>query len=414
MPAEDGLTATVTATERFQLVLQLRRRKRFAAALREIDGLVRTDPHNLSYLSVQAGLLALLGRYEPAIDIYEAVLARAAANARLWIGYGNALRTVARTADAIAAYRRALQLKPALGEAWWSLANLKTYRFQPAEVDAMTVALGRSDLSAEDRVHLHMALGKAQEDGHRYKVAFDHYAAGNAERWARVRWDGEANHRHVVACERLFTPDFFAAREGGGCKAPDPIFIVGLPRAGSTLIEQILASHSEVEGTMELPEITDMARQLGAGLPGDKPERYLEALSVLPPRELESLGQSYVDRTRVYRQSGRPRFIDKMPNNFNFIALIRLMLPHATIIDARRHPMATCFSAWKQSFLEGQNYSYNLTELGRYYCDYPRFMALFDRVLPGRVLTHRSLPRSVGASTQWHKQYMPLGFTAAR
>jgi hypothetical protein len=198
-----------------------------------------------------------------------------------------------------------------------------------------------------------------------------------------LRWDGAANRAHVVANERLFSADFFAARTGQGCPARDPIFVVGLPRSGSTLIEQILASHSQVEGTMELPDVAAIARGLSDTVPGQSPLVYLDALAAAGPEELAALGQDYLDRTRIQRKTDRPFFIDKMPNNFAYAGLIHLMLPRAIIIDARRHPLATCFSAWKQHFARGQSFTYDLVELGEYYADYVRLMAHFDSVLPG-------------------------------
>jgi tetratricopeptide (TPR) repeat protein len=374
------------AEARFNLALVLHRQDRFEAALIEVERLLADEPTKLAYLSLKAAVLVRLARYEAAIDIYGAMLARAPVNARGWMRYGHVLRTVGRSADCIAAYRQAINHEPSLAEAWWSLANLKTYRFRPGDVPAMRAALNRADLRSEDRFYFHIALGKALEDDQQYRSAFDHYASGNALRRAQVRWDADGNRAHVAACERVLTEGFFAERQGVGWKAVDPIFIVGLPRSGSTLIEQILASHSQVEGTRELPDVTTMARELGESLPGTKAARYLDALTALSAGQVEALGRTYLDRTRIHRKTDKPRFIDKMPNNFNFTGLIHLMLPNATIIDARRHPMATCFSAWKQAFASGQTFTYDLEELGRYYRDYVDLMAHFDRVLPGRVL----------------------------
>jgi hypothetical protein len=250
----------------------------------------------------------------------------------------------------------------------------------------MRAALAMPDISDDDRLHLDFALGKALEDAREYEASFRHYAAGNQRRRSQLRWDGAANRAHVEANERLFTADFFAARHGQGCPAADPIFVVGLPRSGSTLIEQILASHSQIEGTMELPDVAAIARGLSDKIAGDSPLLYLEALAAAAPAELAALGQDYLDRTRIQRKTGRPHFIDKMPNNFAYTGLIHLMLPGAIIIDARRHPLATCFSAWKQHFARGQSFTYDLAELGEYYADYVRLMAHFDAVLPGRVL----------------------------
>ena len=371
---------------RFNLALVLHRQSKSEVAQAEIGALLERQPDNPAFHTLHAAILARLGEHEAAIAVYDALMAKHPDNARAWMSYGHALKTVGRSADAIAAYRRAVARQPTLGEAWWSLANLKTFRFAAVDVTAMQGGLAQAKLGDDDRFHLHFALGKALEDAGGYAASFDHYASGNAGRRRQVTWNADGNHAHVLACERLLTADFFAARAGQGCAAADPIFIVGLPRSGSTLIEQILASHSQVEGTAELPDLPALARQLAESRPGDKDARYLDALAALPADRLRALGEAYLERTRVQRKTGRPRFVDKLPNNFAFTGLIALILPNAVIIDARRHPLATCFSAWKQHFARGQTFTYDLGELGRYYADYVRLMAHFDRVLPGRVL----------------------------
>ena len=371
---------------RFNHALVLHRLSQSAAALAEITLLLARAPDNPSYLNLKAAVLARLGDYDATIAIYAGLLERLPANPRAWMSYGHALKTVGRTADCIAAYRTAVHQAPTLGEAWWSLANLKTLRFDAGDVAAMAAALGTPGLGDDDRLHLDFALGKAREDDGDYAAAFAHYRAANRLRRRQLRWDADDNHQHVLACEALFTPDFLAARAGQGCAAHDPIFITGLPRSGSTLIEQILSSHSAIEGTMELPDLGAMARQLGDGADGPGASRYLKGLAAASPQRLAGLGAEFLERTRIQRKSGRRLFIDKMPNNFAYAGLIHLILPNATIIDARRHPMATCFSAWKQHFARGQAFTYDLGELGRYYADYVRLMAHFDRVLPGRVL----------------------------
>jgi hypothetical protein len=240
-------------------------------------------------------------------------------------------------------------------------------------------------LGAEDRLHFHYALGKALEDRGDYADSFRQYAEGARLRRAERPYDAAESHDQMLRSKALFTERFFAEREGGGSPAPDPIFIVGLPRAGSTLIEQILASHSAVEGTMELPDIAALARRLGR--PGSRVEgpRYPEALADLNGAARTALGEEYIERTRIHRKKGRPLFIDKMPNNLHHIGLIQLILPNAKIIDARRAPMASCFSAFKQLFARGHAFSYDLTDLGLYYRDYVALMDHFDTVLPGRV-----------------------------
>ena len=371
---------------RFNYALILHRQSKSEAALTEIERLLAATPGHPGYRNLKAAMLARLGDYAGAIALYERLLAEFPHNPRGHMSHGHALKTMGRAADCITAYRAAVAQAPTLGEAWWSLANLKTYRFAPADLAAMRAALATPGISDDDRLHLDFALGKALEDARDYAASFGHYAAGNRRRRSQLRWDGAANRAHVVANEALFSRDFLAARHGQGCAATDPIFVVGLPRAGSTLIEQILASHSQVEGTMELPDVAAIARGLSDRLPGQDPLLYLEALAAAGPAELAALGQDYLDRTRIQRKTGRPHFIDKMPNNFAYAGLIHLMLPNAIIIDARRHPLATCFSAWKQHFARGQSFTYDLAELGEYYADYVRLMGHFDAVLPGRVL----------------------------
>ncbi len=375
---------------RFNYALILHRQSKSEAALAEIERLLANAPGHPGYRNLKAAMLARLGDYAGAIAIYDRLLAEFPQNPRGHMSHGHALKTMGRSSDCIVAYRTAVAQAPTLGEAWWSLANLKTYRFDAADLAAMRAALATPDISDDDRLHLDFALGKALEDARAYEASFAHYAAGNRLRRRQLKWDGAANRAHVEANERLFTPKFFAARQDDngpwGCPAPDPIFVVGLPRSGSTLIEQILASHSQVEGTMELPDVAAIARGLSDLAAGDSPLVYLEALAAAGPEALAALGQDYLARTRIQRKTGRPRFIDKMPNNFAYTGLIHLMLPNAIIIDARRHPLATCFSAWKQHFARGQSFTYDLVELGDYYADYVRLMAHFDAALPGRVL----------------------------
>lgn len=300
------------------------------------------------------------------------------------MSYGHALASAGRQTDSIAAYRRCIALSPELGEAYYSLANLKTFRFDDAELRAMRERLQDPGLTDEDRVHFHFALGKALEDSKSFPESFAQYAKGNELRCARVGWDPAQNTALVQRSKALFTKDFFATRQDFGAPAPDPIFIVGLPRAGSTLLEQILASHSCVEGTMELPDIMAMATKLGDKRT-DQDAIYPGVLAQMGASECLALGEQYLAQTRIQRKTGKPFFIDKMPNNYLHIGLIRLILPRAKIIDARRHPMACCFSAFKQNFAQGQRYSYSFESLAQYYRDYVDLMAHFDRVAPGAV-----------------------------
>jgi tetratricopeptide (TPR) repeat protein len=371
---------------RFNRALVLHRLDRSAEAHAEIVQLLARAPDNQGYRKLEAAILVRQGAYDAAIAAYQAMIAHEPRNADAAMSLGHVLKTVGRTAEAITAYRHAVTIAPAMGAAWWSLANLKTLRFDDADIAAMAAALADPQLPAAARLHIDFAMGKALEDRADYAASFRHYAAGNALRRAQVDWNAAAYHAHMRANEAMFTPDFFAARHGQGCLAPDPIFIVGLPRSGSTLIEQILGSHSRIEGTMELPYIGALARELAEQARGRTPNGYLGALMAAPAPVLTAMGERYLAQAAAHRSAGKPYFIDKLPNNFAYLGLIHLILPNAIIIDARRDAMATCFSAWKQHFANGQAYTYELGELGRFYREYERLMAHFDRVLPGRVL----------------------------
>ena len=373
------------AAARHNYAQVLYRQNRSADAVAQTDLLLAADPRHPAYRNLKAAALSRIGEYAEAIACYETVLKDHPAQPKAWMSYGHVLKTVGRQDDSIAAYRRAVELLPNLGEAWWSLANLKTFRFSDADVAAMRGQIERPDISEEDRFHLHFALGKALEDAADYEVSFEHYRQGNALRRADIDYDPEETTSHLNRSKALFTHAFFAARAGMGSEAPDPIFIVGLPRSGSTLIEQILSSHSMVEGTMELPDIAAIARRLGEKRKKSDASAYPEMLEGLDVAELKALGEEYLERTRVQRKLGRPLFIDKMPNNFAHAGLIHLILPNARIVDARRHPLGCCFSGFKQHFARGQGFTYDLAELGRYYADYVHLMAHFDAVLPGRV-----------------------------
>ncbi len=306
-------------------------------------------------------------------------------HAKIWLSYGHALATAGREHESSAAYRKCIELAPHFGEAYWSLANLKTFRFSLEEKQAMRLQLARGDLTEEDRLHFDFAMGKALEDDGNYPDSFAHYAKGNELRRSRLNYEAGEMSAFVRQSIDLFATEFFATRAGFGSPDPDPIFIVGLPRAGSTLIEQILASHSCVEGTMELPDILTMAGALaGTRKPTEEP-RYPNVLATLSADTCRNLGAQYIRDTRIQRKTAKPLFIDKMPNTFLHIGLIRLILPNAKIIDARRHPMACCFSAYKQQFAEGHRYAYSLEDIGRYYREYVELMDHFDRVMPGAV-----------------------------
>lgn len=351
----------------------------------QIDTLLRHDPRNAAYRILQASILARLGEHEQAIAAYRAVLADHPRQPKAWMSLGHTLKAAGHSEDSIAAYRRSIAEQPSLGEAYWSLANLKTFRFDAAEISAMQTQLQRHDISAEDRLHLHFALGKALEDEQHFEASFRHYQSGNDLRRKDLEYRAEDTEAFCDRLKTVFTPEFFAARAGWGCQAADPIFIVGLPRSGSTLVEQILASHSAVEGTSELPDIMAIARRLGGKDKRIELSDYPNCLNALTAADCTALGEEYLSRTRIQRKTARPMFIDKMPNNFLHSGLIHLILPRAKIIDVRRGAMGCCFSCFKQHFARGQGFTYSLDDIGRYYAAYVGLMAHYHRVLPGRI-----------------------------
>ena len=371
------------ARQNYALVLH--RGNKPVQALAQIDALLQDEPANPGHRNLKAVVLCRTGDYATAIELYDGILAEYPQQPKIWLSYGHALKTAGLQERAIDAYHRAIVLDPAFGEAWWSLANLKTFRFDADDVAAMRAQLQREALAPEHRHHLEFALGKALEDEGDYAQSFRHYRQGNALRREQVPYDADDTSTRMRRSRETYTREFFEQRRGHGSDAPDPIFIVGLPRAGSTLVEQILSSHSLVEGTMELPEVISIARALRKQGDSDHATPYHSALETLDADAVRLLGERYLDNTRIHRRSGAPFFIDKMPNNFAHIGLIHLALPNAKIIDARRHPMACCFSGFKQYFARGQNFSYDLDDIGHYYHDYVRLMAHFDEVLPGRI-----------------------------
>ena len=371
------------ARQNYALILH--RANKPGQALSQLEQLLAVEPANTGYLNLKAVVLCRIGDYEPAIELYQDILVQYPRHSKIWMSYGHALKTAGHVERAIEAYRNSLRLQPDFGEVWWSLANLKTFRFTDDDVATMRTALDTHGLGSEDRQHLEFAIGKALEDAGEYETSFGHYRRGNDLRRASLHYDADDTSARVARIKRSYTRDFFAQRQGGGASAPDPIFIVGLPRAGSTLLEQILSSHSAVEGTMELPEITSITRALRQQGDAEQAMPYHDVVEAMQPDELRALGERYLEHTRIQRKTDAPFFIDKMPNNFLHIGLIQLMLPQAKIIDARRHPLACCFSGYKQHFARGQSFTYSLDDIGRYYRDYVELMAHFDEVLPGRI-----------------------------
>ena len=370
---------------RFQRAVLLHRRNEPAEALADIEQLLAADPRNPAYRNLAAVILSRVGEYERSSRLYADLVAEHPSNAKVWLSYGHVLKTEGRTDESVEAYRKAIAHDPAFGEAYWSLANLKTFRFGEADLAAMRAGVANPAVIEENRVHMHFALGKALEDAGEYEASFGHYEKANALHRARHPYDADKQAARVTHLLSVFNREFFDARSGAGSPDGSPIFIVGMPRAGSTLLEQILSSHSAVEGTTELPELITMARELRALADSDDIGSYADVLAAMPAADLRALGERYLERTRVHRKTNRPHFIDKMPNNFLHVAMIQLALPDAKIIDARRHPMACCFSNFKQHYARGQRFSYDLADLGRYYRDYVELMAHFDAVLPGRV-----------------------------
>ena len=373
------------APARHNYAVVLHRQNKCVEALRETEALLALEPHNPGYKNLKAAILARIGDFEQSIDLYATVLAAHPLQPKIWMSYGHALKTHGREADSIAAYEKSIALLPGLGEAYWSLANLKTVRFTAAQIESMRTQLARAELADEDRFHLHFAMGKALEDAGACAESFEHYARGNSIRRAGIRYSADDVTAQTQRSKSLLTADFFAHRAGYGDPSSAPIFIVGLPRAGSTLIEQILSSHSLVEGTMELPDIPALARTITQDAKQAGMTRYPEPLASLEAAQCRALGERYLASTRIQRRSAAPFFIDKLPNNFSHIGLIQLILPNAKIIDARRHPLGCCFSGFKQHFARGQNFTYSLEDLGRYYHDYVELMSHFDKALPGRV-----------------------------
>ncbi|NCP24341.1 MAG: tetratricopeptide repeat protein [Erythrobacter sp.] len=364
----------------------LRKRQKFERSREEAEALYDRDPASPLFQSHLAIESMQTGDYERAFALFDAVLEKLPNDPATLTTRGHALKTTGRQDDAVASYRTAIAAKPDHGDAFYALANLKTYRFTEAEIAAMQEQLERPEIAFMDRVHLSFALGKAHEDREEYEASFGFYEAGNALKRRQTRYDADRMSEELAAQKEACTRDLFESRQGAGDPARDPIFILGLPRAGSTLLEQILASHSQIDGTLELPNVLALAHRLRGRKAGQS--RYPQVLHDLTDEQLTEFGSDFIANTRIHRQ-GAPFFIDKMPNNFRHIGLIQLMLPNATIIDARRDPMDCCFSGFKQLFAEGQDFTYGLTEIGRYYRDYVDLMAHWDEVLPGKVLRVR-------------------------
>ena len=395
---------------RYDYAQVLSRRYKHAAALVEARELLGVDPANRAFRTLYATVCVGLGQHEEALRTYRELL-QEAPEPELHLSIAHALKTLGRQSKAIEAYRDAALARPGFGDAYWSLANLKTYRFTEAEIERMQAQEGAGSAPLVDRYHLCFALGKALEDRGDFAASFRYYERGNALKKSDSHHDSDVLEGALARQRALCTPEFFAARRGYGSARADPIFIVGLPRAGSTLIEHILASHSQVEGTMELADIPRMVHQLQGREHSERAPRYPAVLAELSAGEALRLGEKYLADTQVYR-SGKPFFIDKMPNNFRHLGLIHLILPNARVIDARREPMACCFSNFKQLFASGQEFTYSLEDIGRYYRAYLELMAHWEQVLPGNILRvqHETVVDDLESSVRRILEFLGLPF----
>ena len=370
---------------RSDLANLLLKMQKFKLAHEQTARLCTAFPGQLAYLSMYANAKAGIGEQEQAIKLYNLVIEQSRGQHRLHLLRGHAEKTIGRIDATIASYREAYRLAPEYGDAFWSLANTKTYEFTEKELLHMREYEGRRTTGLDDRIHLCFALGKAFEDRHEYEESFEFYERGNALKQESVKHDPVNLAKRLNAQKEVVSESFFGEREGVGCKAPDPIFVVGLPRAGSTLLEQILSSHSQVDGTLELPNMIALANRLDRGKLQHEGVGYPRVLETLQPDYFRRFGEQFIEDTRVYRE-GAPLFIDKHPNNFAHIGLIKLILPNAKVIDARRHPLSCCFSGFKQLFGQGHEFSYGLSQIGNYYSEYVGLMEHWNAVLPGFVL----------------------------
>ena len=399
---------------RYDYMNVLYRRQKYAQAMDEAKHLLALEPNNAQYQTGYANQCVAIGDFDEALDVYDQVLGRFPETAQLHLLRGHALKTVGRTDEAITAYRKTYATNPRCGDAYWSLANLKTFRFSSEEVMAMSNQEASDELEIEDQVHFCFALGKHFEDNKDYATSFDYYNRGNELRRKQLGFSADLLSSRLALQSEVMSPEFFARHAGSGCQDPDPIFIVGLPRAGSTLLEQILASHSQVDGTQELPNIGALAYQLdGRRAISDQP-RYPHCLEDIDASELQKFGEQFLADTRIHRR-GAPFFIDKMPNNFRHIGLIQLILPNAKIIDARREPLSCCFSGFKQLFSSGQEFTYGLEQIGQYYNDYLDLMEHWDRVLPGKILRvqHEDVVADLEGQVRRLLDYCGLSFEQA-
>lgn len=403
------------ARARHNLAVVNLRQNRPEEAFEQSERALATEPDNRDFRKLRAAILLRLMRFDESIEVCEQLLDEDPAQPTVWTSLGHLLKTVGRRDDAIAAYRRAIALEPRYGEPYWSLANLKTASVTDDELAGMRAQLEKPEVEKTDRLHFHFAIGRALEDRARYAESFEHYTKGNGLRLEQHPWDPDAMTAFVAQCKTFFTPEFFAELGDAGSGAADPIFVLGLPRSGSTLVEQILASHSAVEGTSELNDMPAIAASLGRREVNGQVPGYPDVLAGLDKEALRELGETYLTSTRVHRLARTPYFIDKKPNNFAHIGLIHAILPNARIIDIRRHPLACGLSLFKEHFARSQEFSYRLEYIGRYYRDYMDLMAHFEAVLPGRVchIIYESLVADTGTEVRRMLDYCGLPFEEA-
>lgn len=373
----------------FDYVNLLHKRQKFGDALEHAKALRSKAPGNGQFDLLYANQSLAVGEFDEALSIYRRQIEAMPDNPTLHLSIGHALKTIGNQGDAIEAYRKAYQVRPDFGDAYWSLANLKTYRFEEREIEQMRACEDRQTTNLVDRYHLCFALGKALEDRGDYANSFAYYERGNRLKRDEVGYDWRRITAEIERQREHCGPALFEQFAGSGCPSSDPIFILGLPRAGSTLLEQILSSHSQVEGTLELPNILALAHRIDGRRRVGEEANYPANLGELSAEDVTRFGEEYIRDTRIHRKQGTPLFIDKMPNNFRHIGLISMILPNAKIIDARRSAMGCCFSGFKQLFAEGQEFTYGLSEVGTYYRDYVQLMDHWDAVLPGKVLRVR-------------------------
>jgi predicted Zn-dependent protease len=397
---------------RYDYAIALLKRHKHARATEEIARLLALDPGNRVYRTTEAAVSMGLGAFARALTLYQDLSREAPQDPELHLSVAHALKTLGRAAEAVTEYQAAAALRGDYGEAYWSLANLKTYHFADGELARMRRAEASPATSLVDRYHLCFALGKALEDRGEYAESFTFYQRGNTLKDGELRYKPEVIETNARLQTAVCTRDFFAARGGFGCDSRAPIFIVGMPRSGSTLLEQILASHSQIEGTAELADIPRLVQELQGQRHDDINPRYPGVLGELEATDLRRLGERYLAETRIYRKSNKPFFIDKNPNNFRHLGLIRLMLPNARVIDARRNAMACCFSNFKQLFAVGQRFTYSLEHLARYYRSYVELMQHWESVLPGGILRvqHEEVVDDLEGSVRRILDFCGLGF----